>query len=120
MAYDRTGREKEAVVVSLVRSNPEHEVGFLSEKRRLNGECSLLVDVPFTFSLSLSRFTFSHTRELMVTVSGNDSTKTTIVRDRRFRDYQQVRIIHLLLMLDTESKQHLTRLRTTPHPRGLV
>jgi DNA polymerase alpha-associated DNA helicase A len=32
------GREKEAVVVSLVRSNPEHEVGFLGEKRRLNGE----------------------------------------------------------------------------------
>ena len=33
------GREKEAVVVSLVRSNAEHEVGFLAEKRRLNGEC---------------------------------------------------------------------------------
>lgn len=32
------GREKEAVIVSLVRSNPEHEVGFLGEKRRLNGE----------------------------------------------------------------------------------
>jgi len=32
------GREKEAVVVSLVRSNAEHEVGFLGEKRRLNGE----------------------------------------------------------------------------------
>lgn len=31
------GREKEAVVVSLVRSNSEHEVGFLAEKRRLNG-----------------------------------------------------------------------------------
>lgn len=31
------GREKEAVVVSLVRSNPEREVGFLGEKRRLNG-----------------------------------------------------------------------------------
>ncbi|EDN10737.1 hypothetical protein HCAG_07198 [Histoplasma mississippiense (nom. inval.)] len=30
------GREKEAVIVSLVRSNPEHEVGFLAEKRRLN------------------------------------------------------------------------------------
>ncbi|PGH08846.1 hypothetical protein AJ79_05850 [Helicocarpus griseus UAMH5409] len=30
------GREKEAVVVSLVRSNPEYEVGFLGEKRRLN------------------------------------------------------------------------------------
>lgn len=32
------GREKEAVVVSLVRSNPEREVGFLGEKRRLNGK----------------------------------------------------------------------------------
>ncbi|OCK84972.1 P-loop containing nucleoside triphosphate hydrolase protein [Lepidopterella palustris CBS 459.81] len=30
------GREKEAVIVSLVRSNPEHDVGFLGEKRRLN------------------------------------------------------------------------------------
>ena len=33
------GREKEAVIVSLVRSNPDHEVGFLAEKRRLNGLC---------------------------------------------------------------------------------
>jgi DNA polymerase alpha-associated DNA helicase A len=31
------GREKEVVIVSLVRSNPEYEVGFLGEKRRLNG-----------------------------------------------------------------------------------
>lgn len=30
------GREKEAVIVSLVRSNDEREVGFLAEKRRLN------------------------------------------------------------------------------------
>jgi len=37
------GREKEAVVVTLVRSNPEHEVGFLAEKRRLNGTIFLLV-----------------------------------------------------------------------------
>ncbi|KAK4897831.1 hypothetical protein LTR27_004603 [Elasticomyces elasticus] len=34
------GREKEAVVVSLVRSNAEREVGFLGEKRRLNGKLS--------------------------------------------------------------------------------
>jgi DNA polymerase alpha-associated DNA helicase A len=34
------GREKEAVIVSLVRSNPDKEVGFLGEKRRLNGEHS--------------------------------------------------------------------------------
>jgi superfamily I DNA and/or RNA helicase len=30
------GREKEAVVISLVRSNPKGEVGFLSDSRRLN------------------------------------------------------------------------------------
>ena len=30
------GREKEAVILSLVRSNNEHEVGFLGERRRLN------------------------------------------------------------------------------------
>src|SRR5207302_9440737 len=30
------GREKEAVVLSLVRSNPEGEVGFLADGRRLN------------------------------------------------------------------------------------
>ncbi|EEH41840.2 helicase [Paracoccidioides lutzii Pb01] len=38
------GREKEAVIVSLVRSNPEHKVGFLGEKRRLNEEPPIPMD----------------------------------------------------------------------------
>lgn len=47
------GREKEAVIVSLVRSNPEKEVGFLGEKRRLNGEMIAAkevcpIDAPFS------------------------------------------------------------------------
>jgi DNA polymerase alpha-associated DNA helicase A len=32
------GREKEAIILTLVRSNNRGEVGFLSEKRRLNGK----------------------------------------------------------------------------------
>lgn len=47
------GREKEAVIVCLVRSNTEGEVGFLGEKRRLNGiivplasQLNHVVDVP--------------------------------------------------------------------------
>ncbi len=30
------GREKEAIVISMVRSNPSGEVGFLSDQRRMN------------------------------------------------------------------------------------
>jgi DNA polymerase alpha-associated DNA helicase A len=37
------GREKEAILLSLVRSNEIGEVGFLAEKRRLNGKYNLYV-----------------------------------------------------------------------------
>jgi ATP-dependent RNA/DNA helicase IGHMBP2 len=30
------GREKEVIVISMVRSNPKHEIGFLSNERRMN------------------------------------------------------------------------------------
>ena len=42
------GREKEAVVVCLVRSNGKGEVGFLSERRRLNGVLAFSVPPPFS------------------------------------------------------------------------
>ena len=42
------GREKAAVVLGLVRSNTEGEVGFLGEKRRLNGECRIRSFPPWT------------------------------------------------------------------------
>jgi DNA polymerase alpha-associated DNA helicase A len=36
------GREKEAIILTLVRSNNNGNIGFLSEKRRLNGKCIIV------------------------------------------------------------------------------
>ena len=44
------GREKEAVVLSLVRSNSQNEVGFLGERRRLNGMKHYVIALPIGFS----------------------------------------------------------------------
>ncbi|KAI0249793.1 P-loop containing nucleoside triphosphate hydrolase protein [Lactifluus subvellereus] len=46
------GREKEAVIISLVRSNDKREVGFLKEERRLNG-----MERPSVVSTTVSLFT---------------------------------------------------------------
>ncbi|OAL66072.1 DNA helicase [Trichophyton rubrum] len=50
------GREKEAVVVSLVRSNQDHEVGFLGEKRRLNDGICVSVETQKLGSPFLKRW----------------------------------------------------------------
>lgn len=70
------GREKEAVVVSLVRSNSEHEVGFLGEKRRLNGMiCRLYASMPKVYEdhsifwFSLPHFHLKLTRHVTVAMT---------------------------------------------------
>lgn len=76
------GREKEAVIVSLVRSNPKHEVGFLAEKRRLNGEY-------------IGRAVVLYDNDSCVPDSANansrhDSAEAPSLRCRRFRDSRKV------------------------------
>lgn len=84
------GREKEAVVVSLVRSNPEGEVGFLGEKRRLNGE-----------SLPSSLLSYKQSEEVRISLmrgscSCDDTAKTLTDSDRRLGDSQEVSLIPFL------------------------
>ena len=54
------GREKEAVIISLVRSNSEHEVGFLGEKRRLNGKYTHILLYLHIGNSSRQRVRFCH------------------------------------------------------------
>ena len=75
------GREKEAVVVSLVRSNEEHEVGFLGEKRRLNGMFSYPgLDIPITRLET----------QLTAGFSGHDAPQAASLHLRGLGDHQSV------------------------------
>jgi DNA polymerase alpha-associated DNA helicase A len=97
------GREKEAVVVSLVRSNEEGEVGFLGEKRRLNGELYFFYSGP--------GFVVGTVDVMLINVflsldcSGYDPTKATSLHHWRFRDDQQVSFRIFLTILSSHHKQ---------------
>ncbi|OLN88567.1 DNA polymerase alpha-associated DNA helicase A [Colletotrichum chlorophyti] len=80
------GREKEAVIVSLVRSNSDGEVGFLGEKRRLNGEAQdTKPDAPGNIPARWETWCMNVNADH----SGDDTTKTLPDSDRRFRDSQE-------------------------------
>jgi DNA polymerase alpha-associated DNA helicase A len=70
------GREKEAIIVSLVRSNPEGEVGFLGEKRRLNGKALSVCGHAFDIgNISLMHGAVAMTRpKRSLTVIGDSDT----------------------------------------------
>ena len=54
------GREKEAVVISLVRSNPQNEIGFLADRRRMNVAlrlaCRKLIVIGESSTLGIDEF----------------------------------------------------------------
>ena len=72
------GKEKELIIVSMVRSNPEKEVGFLAEIRRLNvtitraKRCCVVVGDRNTLSndVNVKRFIdFCHTNDIIYSVA---------------------------------------------------
>ena len=76
------GREKEAVVVSLVRSNPDHEVGFLGEKRRLNGASNISY---FPSRRLISTWPHTHPINGYLRLYCSGSSNPTIATARGFR-----------------------------------